>query len=185
MMEQPGILSIAIQPYSLKDDGTFPNNATLPVLYYPGCLQLPDTKPATAIEQLFRENNWGGDWRNGIYDFHHYHSTSHEVMGIYQGSAKIQLGGPSGVVLDLQPGDVLLIPAGVAHCNIGATPDFGCVGAYPPGQEKYDILRENRVGKEQAIIRIRQLALPNTDPVYGPNGPMLDYWKDYDDGTIL
>src|SRR5688572_17677187 len=121
----------------LKDDGTFPNNAQLPVVIYTNAVDLPDEEPALSLEQIFEANQWGNAWRNGIYDYHHYHSTAHEVLGIYQGTVKVQLGGPGGITKSLKKGDVVIIPAGVAHKNLGASEDFKCVGAYPAGQD-YD-----------------------------------------------
>jgi uncharacterized protein YjlB len=118
----------------LKDDGSFPNNEWLPLLVYQGALALPQSNPAAMVEDLFESNGWNGSWRNGIYEFHHYHSTAHEVLGIYSGSAKVQLGGENGITLAVRRGDVVIIPAGVAHKNLGADSNFRVVGAYPLGQ---------------------------------------------------
>src|SRR5205809_868510 len=76
-----------------KDDGTFPNSK-LPLLFYKGAFELPQDLPMLLIEEIFRSNHWSGLWRNGIYTFHHFHSVSHEVLGCYEGSARVQLGGP-------------------------------------------------------------------------------------------
>ena len=83
--------------HQLKDDGTIPNNDKLPLLVYQGALSLPDQNPAAVVEALFRANQWGGSWRDGIYGFHHYHSTAHEVLAICRGKAKVQLGGENGI----------------------------------------------------------------------------------------
>src|SRR5690349_18287131 len=103
--------------YELKDDGIFPNSK-LKLVVYRKAVQLPEKDPASIFEQLFGANTWRGSWRNGIYPYHHYHSTAHEVLGIYCGRAKAQLGGDKGVVLEIHSGDVIIIPAGVAHKNI-------------------------------------------------------------------
>ena len=81
--------------FDVKDDGIFPNNENLPLLLYTSAVTLPETDPATAFEALFSMNRWEGSWRNGIYGFHHYHSTAHEVLGIYRGQAQVQFGGNS------------------------------------------------------------------------------------------
>jgi uncharacterized protein YjlB len=86
-----------VQTFLLKDDGTFPNNEKRPVLFYPAAMDLSGKEPAAEVEKIFRKNNWNGSWRNGVFPFHHYHSTSHEVLGIYQGEAQLQLGGFKGI----------------------------------------------------------------------------------------
>src|SRR5689334_13737434 len=77
----------------LRDDGSIPNNPRLPLLIYNHALRLPDAEPAAGIELLLAAHHWGGSWRDGIYPYHHYHSTAHEVLAVYCGSAKVQLGG--------------------------------------------------------------------------------------------
>jgi uncharacterized protein YjlB len=128
------------------------------------------------LESLFASNIWENSWRNGIYSFHHYHSTSHEVLGIYAGSAQVQLGGDSGLKLDVRAGDVLVIPAGVAHRNLGSSPDFGVVGAYPEGRE-WDMNYGRRGERPAADRNIDQVPTPSTDPLYGSTGPLLVEWN--------
>jgi len=82
---------------------------------------------------LFERNGWGGAWRNGIYAHHHYHSTTHEVLGVASGSVRVRLGGDSGKTVVLRAGDVVVVPAGVAHKSEGESPDLVVVGAYPQG----------------------------------------------------
>src|SRR5690606_5793301 len=77
---------------------------------------------------------WHHPWTNGIYDYHHYHSTAHEVLVCYSGDAALKIGGESGVTLRFNTGDVLLLPAGTAHKCEKATLDFKCIGAYPEHQ---------------------------------------------------
>ena len=160
----------------LDDDGTFPNNARLPLLAYPGALRLPDRDPAAAIEALLRANGWGGSWRNGVYGFHHYHSTAHEVLGVYAGTAEVQLGGENGLVVSITRGDVVIIPAGVAHKNLGASRDFCVVGAYPPGQHT-DMNYGQGGERPRADESIAAVPLPEMDPIYGDLGPLVERWK--------
>lgn len=187
-MDQTGALfpfqdrfSGVVQPdravdHLLVDDGTYPNNGRLPLLVYPGALVLPQRDPAAIIEALFQANGWGGSWRNGVYSFHHYHSTAHEVLGVYGGEASIQLGGESGIVIEVERGDVVLIPAGVAHKNLGASSDFKVVGAYPPGQRPD--MNNGRAGERpRADENIARVPLPPADPVYGIDGPMGRLWS--------
>src|SRR4051812_33472836 len=121
--------------FDLADDGTFPNNPKLPLILYQGVLRLPTQGGAAMIEELLEGNQWEGTWRNGIFSYHHYHSILHEVLAVYSGSAKVQFGGPNGITHTFAVGDVVAIPAGVAHKNLGASEDFRVIGSYPPGQE--------------------------------------------------
>jgi uncharacterized protein YjlB len=86
----------AVRPILLRDDGTFPNNPR-PLLLYTGAVS-PD--PAE-IKHLFTANGWPSAWRNGIYPYHHYHSTAHEVLGVYGGSATVLFGGSDGALVRL------------------------------------------------------------------------------------
>jgi uncharacterized protein YjlB len=161
---------------ALKADGAFPNNERLPLLVYQGALALPQSNPAAIVEDLFESNGWSGSWRNGIYGFHHYHSTAHEVLGVYSGSAKVQLGGENGITQTVCRGDVIIIPAGVAHKNLGAGSDFRVVGAYPLGQNP-DMCYGKAAERPQADHNIAKVQLPLKDPVHGIGGPLLGHWK--------
>ncbi|HEV2128429.1 MAG TPA: hypothetical protein VGR22_07420 [Thermomicrobiales bacterium] len=152
----------------LEDDGTFPNNG-LPVLLWRSAI-LTNGDTASAIEDRFHANGWGGSWRNGIFTYHHYHSTAAEVLGIARGSVTIQLGGPSGETLDLAAGDIALLPAGTAHKNLGQSDDLLVIGAYPPGQRP-DMLRGEPDERPEADQNIATVPLPATDPVTGDDGP--------------
>jgi uncharacterized protein YjlB len=161
--------------HTLTDDGMFPNNARLPLLVYREAVTLPQRDPAAVFETLFAAHQWEGAWRNGIYGFHHYHSTAHEVLGVFCGHATVQFGGDQGVVLSVQAGDVVIIPAGVAHKNLGASGDFGVVGAYPRGQ-RWDVCYGKPGERPQAEQNIARVPMPSADPVYGVHGPLGDTW---------
>ena len=122
-----------VRAYLLLDDGKIPNNPVLPLLVYQGAFGFTDSDPASTCEAVFESNGWGNYWRNGIYSFHHYHSTAHEVLGICRGSARAQFGGEQEVTLEIGAGDVVVIPAGVGHKRLEASSDLLVVGAYPPG----------------------------------------------------
>ena len=95
----------------LRDDGTYPNNESLPLLVYADVVRAHESSVAQTLEQIFRANDWTGAWRNGIFSYHHYHSTTHEVLGVAAGRASVQLGGPDGIVVEATAGDVLIFPA--------------------------------------------------------------------------
>jgi uncharacterized protein YjlB len=165
-----------VAKHLLEGYDTFPNNEACPLLTYEGVVKLPSDDPARIFEELFSANGWRGSWRNGIYGYHHYHSTAHEVLGIYSGEAQVQLGGPNGITVTLHPGDVVVIPAGVAHKNLGSSGDFGVVGAYPAGQN-WDMNYGKEGERPQVDENIAQVPMPETDPVYGAGGPLIDAWS--------
>jgi uncharacterized protein YjlB len=157
------------------DDGDIPNNR-LPLIVYAGAIDPKGGDIAAAFEKLFAANSWGGMWRNGIYPFHHYHSTAHEVLGIAKGTAEVRFGGASGETLKVKAGDAVLIPAGVGHKRLSASADLLVVGAYPKG-ERADLMREGAEDKAGIRKRIASVALPQADPVAGRDGPMASAWK--------
>ena len=160
------------QKLHLQPGETMPNSR-LPVLIYRGALPVDATNKAGDFDRLFERNGWRGTWRDGIYDFDHYHSNAHEVLGIAQGSATLQLGGETGHEIEVKPGDVLVLPAGTGHRRIRASENFVVIGAYPPGQEHYDICRSR---SPEAELRIAKVRLPESDPVGGTDGPLLGLW---------
>lgn len=166
-----------VQPTQLnfKDDGIFPNSP-LPVLFYPQAIAADAKDPASVFEKRFAENDWTNSWRDGVYSFPHYHSTSHEVLGVYAGAANLRLGGERGKNLEVRAGDVIVIPAGVAHQNIGATSDFGVVGAYPGGRD-WDLLRGFPGERPKADHNIAALPIPDNDPIHRAKGALRRVWK--------
>jgi uncharacterized protein YjlB len=131
--------------------------------------------PAAVLEDLFAGNGWGDSWRNGIYDYVHYHSRIHEVLGIARGSGKIQFGGNRGRALTLNTGDVAILPAGTGHKKLTASQDFSVVGAYPPSGT-YDECTTSE-DHDRAVKAIPTVRRPPQDPVFGGKGPLLNAWK--------
>ncbi|PWT84426.1 MAG: cupin [Acidobacteria bacterium] len=166
---------VQAEQLNFKDDGIFPNSV-LPLLLYRRVITTNSKDPASVFEERFAENDWANSWRDGVYPFAHYHSTSHEVLGVYSGSAMLRLGGEHGKSVDVQGGDVIVIPAGIAHQNLGATADFGVVGAYPGGHD-WDLLRGLPGERPRADRNIAALPMPDNDPVYGAKGPLRRIWN--------
>lgn len=149
-----------------------PNNPELPVLVYRNVIPA-EGEMAPKFESRFRENGWEGIWRNGVFDYQHYHTGAHEVLGIAGGRARLLIGGPDGTELSVHTGDCLILPAGTGHMRIDASRDFLVVGAYPSGQ-KADI--QTGPASEAQLARIANLPLPKTDPVGGAAGALLRAW---------
>jgi uncharacterized protein YjlB len=163
------------EQFRFKDNGIFPNSI-LPVLLYRQAFTNNAGDRAALIEQRFAENNWTNSWRNGVYSFAHYHSTTHEVLGVFDGTATLRVGGEHGTNVEVHAGDVIVLPAGVAHQNIGASDDFAVVGGYPDGRE-WDLLRGRPGERPKADQNIAALPIPDNDPIYGAEGPLPQIWK--------
>lgn len=155
------------------DDGTFPNSR-LPLLFYAEALPRAGVTPER-MEALFASNGWPPAWRASVFTYHHYHSTAHETLGVVRGTARLMLGGPEGREFEVAPGDVIVIPAGVAHRRLSSSADFLVVGCYPPGQD-WDLLRGEAGDRPDADRNIARVTLPRTDPVGGAAGPLIQNW---------
>lgn len=146
-----------------------PNNQRLPVLRYN-----VDLSDGESLETLFAKNRWSDIWTDGVFDYQHYHTGAHEVLGVKSGSATLLIGGPDGQKIRVAPGDCLILPAGTGHQNLGSSKDFAVVGAYPPEQHA-DIQRS--AATEEMLSTIASLPLPQTDPVQGSAGALLKEWR--------
>ncbi len=161
--------------YYLQDNGNFPNSC-LPVLHYRNILNLPFFFPALSIKKLFRKNGWTNTWKDGLSIHYHYHSITHEVLGIYKGRTILQLGGNEGIEIVLKKGDVLIIPAGVAHRNMGNKKDVLCVGAYPDGRH-FDMNYGRTSERPRTDRNIASLSVPSCDPIFGENKGVTKIWR--------
>ena len=139
----------------------FPNSP-LPLVIYRGTLA---ADPA-AMESAFAAQGWFGAWRNGIFRYHHFHSIAHEVLGIAAGHVQVLFGGPTGRELTLQAGDAVVIPAGVAHRNMGQSPNLLVVGAYPGGAG-WDVRRGDPAELDTVRRAVAAVPLPEHDPIPG------------------
>ncbi len=159
------------EAYRFEDDGAIPNSS-LPVLVYHDAVSGPGE-----CEELFASHGWLGAWRDGIYPFHHFHSTAHEVLGVVSGSASVMLGGPGGRRFEVSTGDVLVLPAGTGHRNLGSSGDLLVIGAYPDGMS-WDLLRGDPAEHDDAVANISAVPLPREDPIEGPDGPLVKLWHE-------
>jgi uncharacterized protein YjlB len=160
----------------LPPDGAIPNHPRWPLLVYPGAVEIGGPDGAVAFERLFDRNRWPAAWRNGVFPFHHYHTTAHEALGIYEGEVTVQFGGDGGVTITARPGDVVVLPAGTGHKKLSALGALGVVGAYPAGQHA-DTCTPLVKSVRRAAEAVARVPLPECDPVFGAGGPLFTHWR--------
>jgi uncharacterized protein YjlB len=167
MRRSRSLVGMSAETHTFEDDGGIPNSP-LPVLIYH---DVDGATDASACERLFAGNGWEGAWRDGIYSFHHFHSTSHEVLGIVRGSASVTLGGPDGQSFDVSQGDVLVLPSGTGHFNGGSSGDLLVIGM------SWDLRRGDPAEHDEVVANIRAVPLPSADPVTGADGDLVRLWR--------
>lgn len=156
-----------------QDDGKIPNSR-LPVMIYRQAFSMRGERAAFWLEEHFAHNNWTNFWRDEIYEYHHYHSNTHEVLGVFQGNATLHLGGGlKGEILQVSAGDIIIIPAGVGHKQIEAREGFSVVGGYPDGRD-WDVCRGYLKERAKALKQIAEVPIPQHDPL---NGRRMVYWE--------
>jgi uncharacterized protein YjlB len=89
------------------------------VLIFRGVLAPQASKKALRFRHAFQKSGWTGLWSDTIYDYTHFHSNAHEVLGIAEGKVTLKLGGEEGRLFRLKAGDMLVLPAGVGHRRVG------------------------------------------------------------------
>ncbi len=170
------------EPHALTfhGDGQTPNNPRFPFVFYRSPIDLSVAgDPAAIFEVLFRANGWEPAWRNGIYPYNHFHTGTHEVLGIARGHARVRVGGKKGRVIEVRAGDAVIHPAGVGHRRLSASKDLLVVGAYPKGG-CYNEPRPDEIDYNQAVESIAKVGLPASDPIYGTRGPLMTVWRKHD-----
>lgn len=163
------------EEFLFNDDGKIPNSK-LPLLVYHQAFTEHGNRGAEWLENIFTQNNWTNSWRWGVYSYHHYHSNTHEVLGVYSGYAILHMGGEKGAKIKVKTGDIIVIPAGTGHKNINCSTDFSVVGAYPNGM-KPDLMKGDSGERPQADKNIAAVPLPDADPLLGPDEGLRKTWK--------
>lgn len=163
--------------YWFGDDGIFPNNM-LPVALYKRAMNIPmsDFLVYLYFKVIFNEHGWINNRRSGIFNFHHYHSNVHKVIGVCNGSASLLFGGNNGERIGLEKGDVIVIPAGVAHKNLGKENCIDCISAFYEGCA-YDLNYGRPGERPTADVNIASLPIPDTDPLYGKAAGIVTLWQ--------
>lgn len=171
------LMEISFEVYNLTDDGNIPNSK-YPVIVYHHAFAMEGEPAADFLEGRFTANNWTNAFRLRVYDYHHYHTNTHEVLGVYAGNALLQLGGPDGEKLHVRAGDIIVLPAGTGHISLSHSDDFAVVGAYPNGIHP-DLIKMTDERPDNIRAQVDSVPVPQDDPWYGrsPAG-MVNSWKE-------
>ncbi|MDB5489973.1 MAG: hypothetical protein JWQ58_3688 [Reyranella sp.] len=175
-MKTPNPATFTPATFSFDGDDETPNNPTLPLLVYRDVVPVGEGNAAGWFERTFAAHGWADGWRNGIHLFLHFHTGTHEVLGIAAGRATVRFGGASGQVLDVMAGDVVVLPAGTGHQRLDASADLLVIGAYPRNG-RFDQKRPGEMDREVARRAVAAVPLPEMDPVAGLDGPLGRLWR--------
>ncbi len=164
------------EAYTSKPRGMIPNSR-FPLLVHRGAVP---GGGAGAVKERFRANGWGNNWEfPGIYEYAHFHSTSHECLGCAQGWMEFSLSVGEGgwTRVRVAAGDAIVMPAGVSHEMVGRSDDILICGGYAGGRD-WDNIQEKFLTPPlyyQACKNIMSLPIPDRDPV---TGEILRQWHD-------
>ncbi|CAG9988844.1 unnamed protein product [Clonostachys byssicola] len=208
--------------YDIKPTALIPNSLN-PLLLYKGVFLKDGKVDAVRALDTFRSNGWDVQWvtRYGRQQRSHYHAYTHEMMIVLSGPGIIRWGSAdlsddpeehtygdayekSGVEVEVEPGDVFVIPAGVAHKSYNPQAEgeafgvltgsargiesfkprekvaelplhgFMMMGAYPVGNSWNWGEGGDDIGNYHKIWNIPN---PKFDPLVGANGGIHKYWK--------
>ncbi|KAI0161720.1 hypothetical protein GGR52DRAFT_576022 [Hypoxylon sp. FL1284] len=173
-----------VKKYHLPPTRLIPNSPH-PVLHYQGLLSEPRVREPQQIRSALDANGWEAQWifRYGATQQSHYHSRVHEAMAVLSGTATIRFGAadttttntntnavahetePGGVEVQAAPGDVFVVPAGVAHKTFNAAPraDFALLS---PGDGR-GIPDDGAAGDALADVRLSGFTMMGAYPKDG------------------
>jgi uncharacterized protein YjlB len=195
---------LRVSRYFIPAYGAFPNTSIhpgRPLLIYHGCFTITTTTTTTTTTTRVSSSSMAKTveshlrhigvvdpaWRYTMYRQHHYHSTTNEVLVVVSHSrAELCFGGSEGkenegkVVVEVERGDVMVVPAGVGHALLRELGDgdgegtFEMVGSYPVGAEDWDMCTGKQGEKGDEWGNVAKVRWFERDPVYGDEGPVLD-----------
>ncbi len=162
-----------IERYLFHEDGCI-LNSPLPALVYRDIFAMSDDLPER-IEAQFARHGWTEGWRGGLFSDTRFHSSAHAALGVARGKLKLRLGGDHGASVDLNVGDVVILPAGLGHRCENASEGLLLVGASPRGCRR-DFCKGEPAMRAEVCARIAAVPHPSQDPVAGATGPLMKIW---------
>ncbi|RFU75981.1 cupin domain-containing [Trichoderma arundinaceum] len=170
---------LRISKHQIPAHNLIPNSSlqAKPLIIYHSAFSSSDASADQIESHLLKIGVVTPQWRYTMYDTTHFHSTTHEVLCVAAGRAKLCFGGehnPGRVEPVVKRGDVIVVPAGVSHRLLEDMDGdhFLMVGSYPNGKD-WDMCYGDKA-EESKINNIKGLSWFNKDPIYGDEGPVLD-----------
>jgi uncharacterized protein YjlB len=176
-MEPSPLSSLRVSRHEIPAHHLIPNTSiqNKPLLIYHAAF--PPSATASDIEKYLESVGVViPQWRYTMYSTTHFHSTTHEVLCISSGRARLCFGGEKNenrVEPVVEKGDAIIVPAGVGHRLLeDLDGGFQMVGCYPPGKQ-WDMCY-GKPGGEKEVDGIEHLEWFTKDPIYGAEGPSLN-----------
>ncbi|KAG7140540.1 hypothetical protein HYQ45_002703 [Verticillium longisporum] len=157
------------EQYHIKPTAHCPNNV-LPVLVYRDVLPRPHNAATTS--EALEKYGWEKRGTFGTIIIKHFHPNTHECYG---------------VTCRVYPGDVIVVPAGVAHASVPTVGKpkvkwdldedelhYQYIGVYPGDGPiwKVEHGKEEVSQNDPLIEEIALVDIPADDPISGPDGPL-------------
>ncbi|KAL6704052.1 hypothetical protein ACN47E_008816 [Coniothyrium glycines] len=167
--------TLRLSTHHIPSHGLIPNTSAHghPLFLYHSAF--PASTSPSVIESHLPANGISPQWRYTMYTTSHFHSTTHEILCVFSGRARLLFGGesnPGRVEAEVGAGDAIVVPAGVAHMLLkDHDGDFEMVGGYPKGYS-WDMCY-GKDGEENMSEKIKTLDWLKRDPLYGDDGPVL------------
>ncbi|PWY94853.1 cupin domain protein [Aspergillus sclerotioniger CBS 115572] len=169
---------ISVTSRQIPKWGGIPNTSvqSKPLMIYHKAFNASASDLATHLEEIGEVRP---QWVYSMYSQTHFHSTTHEVLGVVSGRARLCFGGeanPERFEPTVEKGDLIIVSAGVGHRlldDLGAGHEsFKMVGAYPP-QKQWDMCYGESREENKVSRNIQELDWFHSDPLYGTDGPVL------------
>ena len=161
--------------FVFDDDGLVPNNI-LPLVIYKRAIELAGGDPARAIDELFRANGWDQRWRDGIFDYQHYHATCTRRSASRAATRWCCSAASTARRSSSTPATSRSCPP--APATSASSPAMISAWSAPtrPAKPWRSLARPRRTYR-RAMETIPLVLPPPSDPVFGQDGPLLRLWR--------
>jgi len=184
----PGILSTTfLVPYGSPERYNI-TDSHLPVLVYRSCL--PSNPTTLGVTSFLEPNRWINSGAVNL------PTTPHQCLAVLKGYNRLLLGkgpfqqetyggvtaGTGSLAVDLYERDVLVLPAGVLQHSVLSHGSYEHIVFYPK-EDKNPGFHE-ATAEEDQTAHVKQVLLPDRDPIFGVNGPLVEIWREAEEAWL-